>query len=136
MSETSEKPLILIVEDHPYMRDTLVRLVEMEGFRALGVGESRYFLPALKRYHPSAIILDVDLGGQVTGVDLLRYMKTNPNYKHIPVIMHTSESGISTLPEASLADLILLKPVNPDDIGRLLNRVLKKSQMKQQEKDS
>ncbi|TVR22835.1 MAG: response regulator [Anaerolineaceae bacterium] len=121
------KPLIMIIEDHAYMRDTLIRLVELEGWQAIGVGESRHVLPVIKQYKPQAIILDIDLGEKVTGVDILRYLKANPHYRHIPIILHTSESGISTLPEADLADLILLKPVSPDDIGPLISRVLKKN---------
>lgn len=121
------KPLIMIVEDHAYMRDTLIRLVELEGWQAIGVSEPRHVLPAIRQYKPQAIILDIDLGQKITGVDILRYLKANPNYRHIPIILHTSESGISTLPEADLADLILLKPVSPDDIGPLVGRVLKKN---------
>ena len=129
----SDKPLILIIEDHAFMRDTLIRIVEMEDLRALGVGDGKQVIPAVKKYQPDALILDVDLGGIITGIDVLRYMKSNPNYSHIPVILHTSESGISSVPEAKLADLILLKPADPDDIGRLLKRVLKKHQMAQPE---
>jgi DNA-binding NtrC family response regulator len=120
------QPTILIVEDHPYMRETLVRVVEMEGLKAFGVGEIQQVLPALKQYKPAIIILDFELGSRITGVDILRYIKSHPNYSKIPVILHTSEAGISTIPEAELADLVLLKPVDPDDLGRFIRRILKR----------
>ncbi len=124
----SEPPTVLIVEDHPYMRDTLVRIVEMEGLTAFGVGEIHQVLPALKQHKPAIIILDFELGSRITGVDILRYIKSHPTHHKIPVILHTSEAGVSTIPEAELADLILLKPVNPDDLGRFIRRILKRSQ--------
>lgn len=123
----SDKPIILIVEDHDYMRDTLIRVVEMEGFKGVGVGEIPHVLPALKHYQPAAIVLDFELGSRITGVDILRFLKSHPAYHKTPVILHTSESGISTIPEAELADLVLLKPVDPNDLGRFLRRILKRS---------
>lgn len=120
-----DEPLILIVEDHQYMRETLVRVVEMEGFRAFGVGEILHVLPAIKKLQPALMVLDFELGSHITGVDILRYIKSHPVHHKIPVILHTSESGISTIPEAELATLILLKPVDPNDLGRFIRRILK-----------
>jgi DNA-binding NtrC family response regulator len=124
---TEELPLVLVVEDHVYMRETLVRVIEMEGFQAVGVGEIPQVLPAIKKYQPAVMILDFELGSRITGVDILRYIKSHPTHHKIPVILHTSESGISTIPEAELADLVLLKPVDPDDLGRFIRRMLKRT---------
>lgn len=120
----ARKPIVLIVEDHQTMRETLAQIVEMEDMHALTTAKGDNMLKLLKQYHPDVIILDIDLGGKVTGVDILRALKNHATFSHIPVILHTSESGITNMKEAELADLTILKPADPDELATLIKRVL------------
>ena len=121
----ASKPIVLIVEDHPMMRDTLAQLVQLEGMYALTSAHGERVLNLMKQYKPDVVILDVDLGKSYTGIDILRVIKRHPSLRHTPVILHTSESNINALPESKLADLILVKPVDPDELGMFIRRILK-----------
>jgi DNA-binding response OmpR family regulator len=126
-------PVVLIVEDHVVMRETLARVIELDGMRALQTGIAKDVPRLMKKYRPNVIILDVDLGGPISGIDLLRLIKNHPRWKSTAIILHTSESGVSVLPESKLADLILLKPADPDDLSIFIKRIMKK---KHQENES
>jgi DNA-binding NtrC family response regulator len=127
-----DRSLVFVIEDHPNMRDTLCRVIESDGMRALGIGDPTQVLSNMKKHQPDAVILDVDLGASIDGVDLLRMIKAHPRLMGTAVILHTSESNISMLPETARADLILIKPADPDHISRLVKRVIKKKQMQSQ----
>jgi len=126
-------PVVLIVEDHAVMRETLSRVIELEGMRALATASAKEVPRLLKKYQPDAIILDVDLGGPISGIDLLRLIKRHPRWKDTAVILHTSESGVGVLPESKLADLVLLKPADPNDLSIFIQRIMKK---KKQEREA
>lgn len=120
----ARKPIVLIVEDNPTMRKTLARVVEMEDMDVLTAARAHGVLKMVKEHNPDAIILDVDLGKGANGIDLLRAIKRHPKYASTPVILHTSESGISTVQESQLADLTIIKPADPDELVVLIKRVL------------
>ncbi len=81
---------LLIVDDDPAIREFLKNRLEMEGY-VVSDAESAEKALELLTVHPDTdlILLDVIMP-EVSGFDLLRIVKKDPRYTHIPVIMVTA----------------------------------------------
>ncbi|MFW5747985.1 MAG: response regulator [Chloroflexota bacterium] len=119
------RPVVLVVEDNPMMRQTLMRVLHEAGMHALGVDRGDRVLSTIRKYGVHIVVLDFELASDISGLDVLRGLRTRPSTRDIPVILHTSESGVTALPESDLADLILLKPADPDDLVMMTKRLLR-----------
>lgn len=119
------KPSVLIVEDHPNMREMLVTVVEMKGMIALEAEDGLQAIRVLRELMPDAVILDVELPGGINGMDILRAMRKKKRFQDTPVILHTSQPAIANMPEADAADLVMLKPADPDELMIMINRLIK-----------
>lgn len=107
---------VLLIEDDQTMQKLLARLLEIEGFQILTVGNTseREIAGAITTHQPFAMILDVHLENQ-NGLDLLKAVRANPATAEIKVIMTSGED----LRDQSLglgANGFLLKPYTPSDL--------------------
>jgi DNA-binding response OmpR family regulator len=119
------KSLVLIVEDHPLMRETLPNALQLEGMDTLTVDRGDQALVLLRVSSPDLVILDVELPGALSGLDVLLAIRREPRIASTVVVLHTSEPGVANMAEAEAADLVLLKPADLDQILMLMQRFLK-----------
>jgi CheY-like chemotaxis protein len=72
---------------------------------------------------PTLIVLDINIPG-MDGIDILRYVKSELNYRHIPVVLYST-----TLPDAICQKLVSLGAhscyVKPTKTSELMMLVLK-----------
>jgi DNA-binding response OmpR family regulator len=91
MSNKPTRDTVLIVDDEDALRDVLRRMLEGEGCGVLTARDGTEGLEMLQA-HPesiSVVILDWVMP-QMSGIELLRWMKTQDHIEHIPVIMLTA----------------------------------------------
>ena len=91
MSNEPTRDTVLIVDDENALRDVLRRMLEGEGCGVLTASDGTEGLEILQA-HPdsiSVVILDWVMP-QMSGIELLRWMKTQDHIEHIPVIMLTA----------------------------------------------
>jgi len=119
------RPLVLIVEDHPLMRETLVNALQLEGMDTLIADGGDKALDLLCVSAPDLVILDVELPGALSGLDVLLAIRRNPRLASTVVVLHTSEPGVANMAEAKAADLVLVKPADLDQLLLLMQRLLK-----------
>src|SRR5262245_15496737 len=79
---------VLVVDDTPDSLDLLSRLLRICGHTVQCARDGHEALDALSRSHPDKIILDMMMPG-MDGVDFLRVMRRNPEWKDIHVIVFT-----------------------------------------------
>ena len=79
---------VLIVDDELDVRIYVRTLFETSGFTPIVTRNGREGLDKAKELSPDLIILDVMMP-EVGGVTMYRELKTDPELKHIPVIMLT-----------------------------------------------
>ncbi|RYY58976.1 MAG: response regulator [Chitinophagaceae bacterium] len=99
---------IIIAEDDPGMQDAIDLIFQRAGYnvRIVPSGE-----PLLNQEFeiPDIFILDKQLSG-VDGLDICRYLKSQPATSAIPVIMLSANLGIGKLSADAGADDFLEKP--------------------------
>jgi CheY-like chemotaxis protein len=62
---------VLIADDNPDARLTLEALLDSEGFQVHAVGDGAEVLPALREFHPHAVVLDIKMPG-LSGYEVAR----------------------------------------------------------------
>jgi CheY-like chemotaxis protein len=85
-----DKPAtILVVEDTDIAREPLVRLLRIEGFKAIGVTNGQEALDALPVHQPDLILLDIILP-VMNGLEFLSTIRADSKWKNLPVIVLTA----------------------------------------------
>jgi len=83
------KPLILIIEDEHAQAQILQYNLEAEDYRVKHAPNAEEGLLLIQEYNPSLILLDWMLP-DMSGIEVCRQIKANPDTKTIPVIMLTA----------------------------------------------
>lgn len=126
--------MIWCVEDDASIRDIEVYALQSTGYEAQGFEDGASFLQALKTQKPELVVLDVMLPGE-DGIELLRHLRQNPEYKNIPVIMATAKgTEYDKIQGLDLgADYYLTKPFGVMEFVSCVKAVLRRCQPKQVE---
>lgn len=79
---------VLLVEDHPTMREGLIRVIEREGdLTVCGEAETvQQALAMIATASPDVAVVDISLGDQ-SGIDLIKDLKVR--YPQLPVLVHS-----------------------------------------------
>ena len=76
---------------------------------------------------PQVLILDINLP-EVSGLDMLEFLRRRSEWKELPIIMLSSESADSTVDKALMlgADTYIMKPVTIQELERAMTTALQK----------
>jgi DNA-binding NtrC family response regulator len=108
----------LIVEDDPFQRECLADLLKSEGLEVVECANAAVAELVLASTGPDlrALVTDVELGGEMSGVELAQYAKRK--FPDLNVVM-VSGHGVPYLPQDTR---FLMKPYEPH---QLLDAVLR-----------
>ena len=118
---------VLVVEDEPFVRGLVVRVLEEAGFTALPAGSAAEALAVVSNHDPDAAILDIELGAGPSGLDLAAAL-----IEHMPhlAIVFLSQAAAPDLaprgprPRERAAYLIKRSLSDPQELIRALELVL------------
>jgi CheY-like chemotaxis protein len=115
---------ILIVEDHPTMREAMRLVLEGEGFDIDEASDGAQALSAVSGDRPDLVLLDMSIPG-VSGPDVLAAVKNDPATSEVRVIVVTAtgEEGRAAA-MASGADHYFTKPFSPIALLQAVEEVL------------
>jgi two-component system, NtrC family, sensor kinase len=133
-SVTNERgATVLIVDDESSMRQSLSRIFESAGHRALTAGDAPSALRVLHQEACDLVLLDVEMPG-VSGLALCRLLRAQAKTKQLPVVMLSASDDESRRVEAFAAgaDDYIVKPSTPLE---LLTRVSAHLETAQRERD-
>ena len=104
---------ILVVDDEPTLRETLVDALEADGFRVVSAADGREALLRFRADKPDLILLDLNLPKK-DGREVLSVIKNDGQLKHIPVVvLTTSRAEEDVLRSYHLhANCYVVKPVD------------------------
>lgn len=85
------QPSVLVVEDEPAQREVLAYNLEAEGFRVAMAESGDEALVVFDETSPDIVVLDWMLPG-VSGIEICRRWKSNPESRGVPIIMLSARS--------------------------------------------
>jgi DNA-binding response OmpR family regulator len=115
---------IMIVEDEPDAAEVFAEMVRSNGYRVVKMFSSGLAMSTIAQEKPDAIILDVMMP-DISGLEVLRYMRREPELASIPVIIVSAKStpmDVQIGMEAG-ASLYLTKPVGFHELVRAVDQV-------------
>ena len=121
------KPHILVANDETLLLDLLQELLTDEGYEVTCTRESREAYHLIKRVKPDLVILDVRMGNEVTGFDLVSMLMLDPETNAIPLIVSSADSAALRQHQQEMGNQgirILAKPFDLDDLLRLIRQRL------------
>jgi two-component system chemotaxis response regulator CheY len=120
---------ILIVDDSATMRAMLVAVVETLGdYRIIEASSGFEALRLLPRDDVDLIMTDINMP-DINGLELISYLRTNPNYKEIPVFIISTEGSVKDIEKGKQlgADEYVVKPFSPATLKQLISQYLNKT---------
>src|SRR2546430_13876843 len=120
----SEKPTVLIVDDHADLRDAMAVLLQHNGYNVADAANGVEALASLRAQKPAAaIILDLVMP-EMDGWEFLAAWRIDPLYKAIPTLVLTGVP-LARLRQAELhGTMILTKPFTFDELMNAVRTVM------------
>ncbi len=115
---------ILIVEDHPTMREAMRLVLEGEGFQIEEAADGPAALASIRLAPPDLAFLDMNLPGS-SGPEILESLKSEPATSGVRVIIVTAEGQEGRERAIRMgADDYFSKPFSPADMLTAVRRIL------------
>ncbi len=116
-----EKTKILVVDDDTDFVFFTKTVLEQNGYEVISAVNGSHGRAVLAREKPGLVILDVIMSSVLDGLNMSRFMREDPAFGDIPIIMVTSiaNTDYSTLfptDENIGIDAFLTKPIKPADL--------------------
>ncbi len=121
-------PKILIVEDEPMIAEDLADICLGYGYELCGTAFSgRQAFPILEDCQPNLLLLDINLGESLSGLELAAYVKQN---YLIPFIFITAYADSATLANVRALDPLgfIVKPFNKEQVYSTIEIAWEKQQ--------
>ena len=118
---------VLIVEDSKASRELIAATVEsISGLEAFATSSGFEALKLLPRHRFDLIITDINMP-DINGLELINFVKKNPNYRDTPLFIVTTEGREKDRDRglALGASEYLVKPFSPQSLEGLVRRYLK-----------
>jgi DNA-binding response OmpR family regulator len=103
MNSPAALPTVLIVEDDASLQRALGGLLGREGFSPVEAATVAGAIRAAGQRPVDAVILDLLLDGNDSGIDFLAWLRRQPRYERTPVLIYTGR----TMLEGDAEELIL-----------------------------
>jgi DNA-binding response OmpR family regulator len=109
---------ILVVDDEKHIRMLYQEELEGEGYEVVTSDGEEAILPLMERVAPEVVVLDIKLGSNRSGLDLLQEIRGKD--QAIPVILSTAYDSFQHDLKSIAADYYVVKSV---DLGELKAKV-------------
>jgi CheY-like chemotaxis protein len=119
---------VMIIEDEADAAELFAEMMRVNGFRVLKMYSSAPAISMIRLEKPDVIILDVMMP-DISGLEVLRYMRREPELSKIPVIIVSAKSmpGDIKIGLEAGASMYLTKPVGFLDLKQAVEQALKQA---------
>ncbi|GAB1420049.1 adenylate/guanylate cyclase domain-containing protein [Anaerolineales bacterium] len=117
---------ILVVDDNPANIDLIKDILSFSGHQVLSSLDGADAIVMVGKHMPDLVISDINMPG-MSGIEVCRRLKADPETNSIPIIMLTALSDIDSRVEALNlgADDYLTKPYSPRELLARVERTLR-----------
>lgn len=123
---------VLIADDDPTIRGLLSAAVTSEGYTVVAANDGRAAYKIMNSDADfTAALFDMNMAG-LSGIDLIRHMKTEKRLQRIPVMLITAEQDLKILADGLAAGAVafLPKPLKADKLQNALRMLLQSTQVR------
>ena len=125
---TKRKP-ILVVDDESIVRESIKDWLENSGYKVVTAETGEEALEMMKKQDFGVVVIDVRLPGK-TGLMVLKEVKVlKPDIKSIIITAYPNAEFANEVKKLHAIDY-LIKPINPDDLEKLIREALQKTEGK------
>ena len=119
---------ILCVEDNSDVREVLIFILEMLGYKVTTANNGKLGVEAAKRWQPDIILMDVRMP-VMNGIEAVRALRNDSATKNIPIFMVSAYTDAATRDRClgAGADKFLTKPLSIDTLELVISRVAKRN---------
>jgi DNA-binding response OmpR family regulator len=117
---------ILVVDDEPTLRETLVDALEVEGFRVVSAADGREALTRFREDRPDLVLLDLMLP-EMSGIEVCRIIRAE---SAVPIVMLTAkDSELDKVVGLELgADDYVTKPFSLRELSARIRALFRRSE--------
>lgn len=119
------QPKILVVDDEKHIRMLYREELEADGYNVATSDGEEDILDVVKREIPTIVILDIKLGVNRSGLDLLQEIRAED--QQIPVILSTAYDSFQHDLKSIAADYYVVKSVDLTELKDKVRMALKKA---------
>jgi CheY-like chemotaxis protein len=123
----AEPKHIVVMNDEPTILDALQELLIGEGYRVTVLRESRGAYERIKAIQPDLAILDMRMGNELVGFELIELLTLDPATSGIPLVVCSAASQALREHADQLAHQnipVLAKPFRLDELLTIIGQVL------------
>ena len=120
------KGTILLVDDTEFYRKANTSKLATEGYKVIVAANGVEALKALSQDKPNLILLDLVMP-VMDGFKVLQFIKADPNFKDIPVVVFSAKGAtdeISKAVEAGAAGFLIKATTTPNQVVQKIKEVL------------
>lgn len=121
---------VLVVEDDPSVRQTLVDILEINGYVARTADNGEAGLQAAREETPTLIITDIEMP-RMTGFELLQQLRRDESLRSIPVVVISAKADRAAMRRGMElgADDFITKPFTEDEVIHSVQTRLEKKEL-------
>ncbi|HEY9833047.1 MAG TPA: response regulator [Stenomitos sp.] len=117
-SSVNSTPEIFVVDDSPLILKQFETLMTNWGYFVRAFNDPTTVLQAIPHSNPAVFFLDINMPG-ITGFDLVKQIRRQPQLTSVPIIMLTAEQTLTNNWRARWSGCqFLSKPLAPNDVSR------------------
>ena len=120
-----QKKCVLIVEDNELNMKLFHDLLEAHGYSTVSTSDGMDVLELCRRHNPHLIIMDIQLP-EVSGLEITRWIRQDPDLQNIPIIAVTAFAmkGDEDKIRAAGCNAYLAKPISVGSFVSTVKRFL------------
>lgn len=122
---TSNQKTVLIIEDEEDAAELFAEMMRVSGFHVMKTSSSAPAISMMNENRPDVVILDIMMP-DISGLDILRQMRRDPELSHIPVVVVSAKSMPADIKNGMEAGAFtyLTKPVGFLDLKEAVERAV------------
>lgn len=108
-------PHILVVDDDADLLELVTLVLKRSHYQVTAIQDGNKVVPALEDFTPDVILMDIYLGS-TDGRNICKNLKSNEQFRNIPIILYSAGNITSQSIKDSMADSFVVKPFNNAEI--------------------
>lgn len=125
---------VMVADDEPGIRLAVRDYLELNGYQVMTVRDGQEALEAVETFLPQILLIDINMPRK-DGHTVVRKLRQNPRFRHLPVVFltHLSTTSDRIRGYESGCDVYLPKPFELDELAAVVRTLVQRWQAIQSE---